>query len=175
MNRKLTESILPWYRHRWPWLLMLGPLVVVVAGVITTWLAVRSNDGLVDDDYYKLGLAVNQTTARDHRAGELGLAAEISLDAERKMIRVSLRSSTGANLPSVLRMNIAHPTRNGLDQHLLLQADGPASFVGSYSAPLVGRWRVVLEDDRKEWRLAGDWVVESQALFKLPVVLPRGA
>ena len=25
----------PWYREPWPWLLMLGPAVVVVAGFIT--------------------------------------------------------------------------------------------------------------------------------------------
>ena len=42
MNSKLTP-VLPWYRHRWPWLLMLGPFVVVVAAAITLWLAVRSN------------------------------------------------------------------------------------------------------------------------------------
>jgi hypothetical protein len=36
--------------------------IVIVAGAVTVWLAVVSNDGLVTDDYYKQGLAVNQTT-----------------------------------------------------------------------------------------------------------------
>lgn len=37
---------------------MLGPFVVIVAAAITVYLAVISNDGLVDDDYYKQGLSI---------------------------------------------------------------------------------------------------------------------
>ncbi len=44
-----------------------GPLTVIVASVFTLWLAVRSEDGLVADDYYKRGLAINQTLARAAR------------------------------------------------------------------------------------------------------------
>lgn len=52
----------PWYRHRWPWLLMAGPGTVLVAGAITTWIAFASADGLVADDYlnashYRFGAA----------------------------------------------------------------------------------------------------------------------
>ena len=36
MNQSTTPiSTVPWYRQRWPWLLMLGPMVVVVAGIST--------------------------------------------------------------------------------------------------------------------------------------------
>ena len=53
MNDKTLKLALPWYRHPWPWLLMLGPFVVVVAGLLTAYIAFKSNDGLVDDDYYR--------------------------------------------------------------------------------------------------------------------------
>ena len=33
----------PWYKERWPWLLMAGPAIVIVAGFITAWLAIVSN------------------------------------------------------------------------------------------------------------------------------------
>ena len=56
----------PWYREPWPWILMTGPAIVVVAGFTTAFLAVKSNDGLVEDDYYKQGLEINQTLDRDH-------------------------------------------------------------------------------------------------------------
>ena len=59
------KDIGPWYREPWPWLLMAGPAAVVVAGFATLWLAVSSNDGLVADDYYKQGLAINQTLQRE--------------------------------------------------------------------------------------------------------------
>lgn len=56
---------------------MAGPAVVVVAGFITLWLAISSDDGLVSDDYYKQGLTVNQRLQRDHLAGDLGLHADV--------------------------------------------------------------------------------------------------
>mgnify|MGYP000916835605 FL=1 len=45
----------PWYREPWPWLLMSGPGLVVIAGVVTAWIAFSGADGLVADDYYKQG------------------------------------------------------------------------------------------------------------------------
>jgi hypothetical protein len=50
-----------WYRQRWPWLLIAGPALVVVASIATAWLAVKSDDGLVTDNYYKRGLLINRT------------------------------------------------------------------------------------------------------------------
>ena len=54
---------------------MAGPATVVVAGLITAWLAFHGEDGLVVDDYYKQGLAINQTLGRrdaSAHAGRLG-------------------------------------------------------------------------------------------------------
>ena len=65
----------PWYREPWPWILAAGPLIVVIAGIYTAWLAVQSNDGLVTDDYYRKGLAANQTIARSDEAARMGLPA----------------------------------------------------------------------------------------------------
>ena len=39
MNDALTIPAAPWWRHRWPWLLMAGPAVVLVAGSSTSYLA----------------------------------------------------------------------------------------------------------------------------------------
>jgi hypothetical protein len=43
----MTDRTLPWYRHRWPWLLMSGPAIVVVAGIATMVIAVRTADPMV--------------------------------------------------------------------------------------------------------------------------------
>jgi uncharacterized protein len=168
MNPKLTEAIRPWYRHPWPWILMSGPFVVVVAGVLTAYLAVVSNDGLVDDDYYKQGLAINQETARDQVAVQRGLQAEVMQNAETRQIRILLQGNPGIALPQELKLRIAHPTRAGVDQRLLLQAEGAGTYSGKLSAALVGRWHISLEDENNEWRLSGDWVTEKTPSLRLP-------
>ena len=72
----LRSNNQPWYKERWPWILMAGPALVIVAGIITVWLAVISNDGLVSDDYYKQGLAVNQRLQRDISPVVVNLASQ---------------------------------------------------------------------------------------------------
>jgi hypothetical protein len=60
---------------------MAGPAAVVVAGVVTAWIAVSTHDGLVADDYYKQGLAVNQKLARVDAAAAMGLEGRLRLGA----------------------------------------------------------------------------------------------
>ena len=67
-------TVTPWWRQRWPWLLMAGPAIVIVAGVYTGYLAFTRQDALVVGDYYKQGKAINQDLRRDRAATALGLA-----------------------------------------------------------------------------------------------------
>ena len=49
----------PWWRHRWPWLLMLGPALAVVGCVITIVLAFQSyGDQAIIDGGTRQGLVV---------------------------------------------------------------------------------------------------------------------
>lgn len=158
MNRSDRDAK-PWYREPWPWILMAGPAVVVVAGIYTAWLAVRSNDGLVDDDYYKQGLAVNQRIARDEVAAGLGLSAELMIGADLEIrLFLTAREDIAAEK---LFLRITHPTRAGADQSLALHPSGGGLYTGRLSAPLRGRWQVQLEDERHRWRLSGDWDVDK--------------
>lgn len=168
MNTKLNEIVQPWYRSPWPWMLMAGPLIVIVAGAITTYLAISSNDGLVDDDYYKQGLAVNQTRARIRNAVKLGLQAELMQNAEGSRIRILLHGKPDTILPGVLTLRIAHPTRAGFDQNVRLSADGAGFYSGNLSTGLAGRWHIVLEDEKREWRLTGEWIVDKNEPLRLP-------
>ena len=58
----------PWYREPWPWILMSGPAVVVVAALATAVIAVRTADGLVAEDYYRRGVDINKRLTREERA-----------------------------------------------------------------------------------------------------------
>ena len=154
-NRRTTVSTAgpielarPWYREPWPWLLMAGPAIVIVAGAFTTWLAVSSADGVVADDYYRRGLAINQELKRERAAQERSLDAQVEVDGRRLRVRLS-----GALLPDIIFARLVHATRAGFDQRLRLAPVAPGVYETELAELPGGRWSLILEDARGEWRI----------------------
>ncbi len=172
-----SKNVTPWYRQRWPWLLMLPPLAAVIGGIITVVLAVRSDDGVVAADYYKRGLAINAELSRSRRATELGLVGEVQAGGENSGDAVHVRVAGERALPpeAVLRIRLVHPGRGGADRVALLSRvsadiDGRrAEYRGAWdeaielSAPVA--WRVVLEG--RDWRLDGGIAPGEVRAFRL--------
>ena len=153
MNGEST-TLNPWYREPWPWLLMAGPAAVLVAGAITTWIAFATADGLVAQDYYKQGLAVNKVLAKEELAARLGLNARVEFSADRHRIVVRL---AGAE-PRELSARLAHATRSGHDVALRLARVGEGRYEAAVPQALpLGRWNVQLEPAGGDWRLTGEW------------------
>ena len=150
-------EVRPWYREPWPWIVIAGPASAVVGGVAILWLAIDSNDGLVIDDYYKEGLAINQLIGRDQAAFELRYRAQAALSDDSSRIRIIVSSANGASLPKVVRLRLAHPTRAGKDQTKLLTAQSGGWYEGSLLPLAAGRWLVTIEDPERTWRLSGKW------------------
>jgi len=151
----------PWFREPGPWLLMLGPFIVVLAGFYTAYLAVVSNDGLVTDDYYKKGLVVNQTIARNERAQALGIVAGLHItEGEELSVRLQV-SEPGYALPQKLHVALSHPTRAGLDQEAFVERDGEV-YRGRMRLPGSGHWLVLIEDEQSNWRVLGNVVLPAQ-------------
>jgi hypothetical protein len=60
-NEQITKS---WWREPWPWILMAGPALAIVACVITMYLAfTRFADQAVQDGGTKRGLVVDVPAA----------------------------------------------------------------------------------------------------------------
>ena len=55
----------PWWKHGHVWLVIAGPAAVVVAGFATLWIAIATNDPVVDADYYRRGVEINKQLARE--------------------------------------------------------------------------------------------------------------
>ncbi|CUB07173.1 FixH family protein [Tepidiphilus sp. HLB4] len=169
MDARNTSRTIPWYRQKWPWLLMLPPAAAVVGGFITLWLAIKTWDGLVVDDYYKEGLAIRKTMDRSLKAGELGLTAYVSIDAER--LRLRFDEERAKARPPFLVVTLTHPTRAGMDQVVRLVRDE-----GRYVAPIAplnaGRWLVQIEDESREWRLNGTVHVPTESEVKIEPFVP---
>lgn len=149
----------PWYRERWPWILMAGPAVVVVAGIYTAYLAVSSSDGLVAEDYYKQGLAVNKTIASSEYARKHGLAVAMRVTADGFAMTLSARDNDFV-APKSLVVTLSHPTRAGLDQTGVLDRVGDG-YAGKLRLPASGHWLVLIEDEHKSWRLMGNVVLPA--------------
>lgn len=167
MNAKLNSVSLPWYREPWPWILMSGPFIVVIAAFFTAYLAVISNDGLVTDDYYKQGLTLNQQTERDQRAVSLDLVAEVLPSTDGKLVRVFLQGTPDFIPPAEIIFRLSHPTRAGVDQLIVLRSEGAGFYSGEFLTPPTGRWHVAIEDDKHEWRMLSNWLVEKQPTLRL--------
>lgn len=126
-------------------LLVVGlPLVAVVGSVITLFIAARSFDGLVADDYYKQGLEINRRLERDKHAEALGLRVSLQRLADDELMRIVVRGKADYVPPQAVEVAFTHATRAGLDRVLLapLHADGSYAFPNPDLA--AGRWNVTV-------------------------------
>lgn len=156
MNMQVAK---PWYREPWPWLLMAGPVTVIIAAVYTAYLAVSSSDGLVADDYYKQGLAVNKTIASSEFARTHGLAVLLRVTQDGFAMKMTARDKEFVP-PKSLVVTLSHPTRAGLDQTSVFERVGDR-YVGKMRLPASGHWLVLVEDEPKSWRLMGNVVLPA--------------
>lgn len=152
MNTLSPAAPRPWYREPWPWFLIALPATAVVAGLATVWIAAKSADGLVVGDYYKAGLAINQTLARDDAARALQLVATLAGDGG--TLALSLEGRLAA-YPDALTLTLAHPTRQGQDRTLTLAHAGKGHYRAAMPALADGKWQLQLADAAGTWRLAG--------------------
>lgn len=61
MHQSDVKNNAPWWKFGHVWLVISGPLIVVIAGCITLYLAITSPDPIVSEDYYRNGIEINKT------------------------------------------------------------------------------------------------------------------
>ena len=149
----------PWYREPWPWLLMTGPAAVVVAGAITTVIAVKTADPVIADDYYKQGLAVNRVLAKESAAEALGIRATLQFNGEGDRVRVLVAANDA--LPKALQLTLVHPTRAGDDRSIALVEESRGVYRGTLAPLKAAAYQFQLQDTGGTWRLSGRWHAAS--------------
>ena len=55
-----TLDLKPWWHFGYAWLVISGPLIVVIASFITLYIAISRPDPVIDD-YYRKGMEINKT------------------------------------------------------------------------------------------------------------------
>jgi hypothetical protein len=142
-----------WYREPFVWLLIAIPLTAVIVGFVGLALAIRSDDGMVEDDYYKQGMTINRMLDRDKAAAAENLTATVELDAAQHELLIRMTARQAMALPDNIQIKLMHATRAGFDHSLVL----PRHADGTYRAPLPefvpGHWDVQLT--AQDWRLTG--------------------
>jgi hypothetical protein len=165
-NISLTQPK-PWYVQPWVWLLIAVPATAVIVGMALLYFAITTNDGLVVDDYYTRGKAINLDLARDRAAQAHGLEARYDIDMIRNRVILTLKSQDYAP-PREMKLSFLHPTRPHHDQQVILEQVGEGQYAAGVGELGRGKWYVQLEAD--DWRLSG----RMQMPLAAPVILsPR--
>ena len=144
----------PWYKQFWPWLVIFFPSAAVVAGIATVVIAVKSNDGLVEDEYYKKGLLINFSKEMDRKAGELGLSGYVRLDTNSGELYLLIEQENNEIDLADLQVTLKHATRSNMDQQITVQSLNNKEFRGAMESLAAGKWHVLVES-ADTWRLTG--------------------
>lgn len=119
------EDILPWHKQFWPWFLIILPGVVISSCIGMVFLAFYKADQLVDKDYYKSGLAINEVKHDIEQARALGVGIQLHLSKTEKLWRFdAIYSAAQQENPPYLLVSLEHPLEESLDQTLLLKPNG---------------------------------------------------
>ncbi len=159
----MTDST-PWYRQPLVLMIILLPASVVVASFITLYLAIRSDDGLVEDDYYQRGKEINRVLDRDHAALRYGLQGRVLVDAARGVIHVQL-SANAPIAPPRLNLKLLYATRAGQDHTITLTRDADGAYQAALPTLVQGHWYLQLSD--ADWRLNGELHVPADSIAVL--------
>lgn len=164
--RPPREDTQPWYKQFWPWFLISLPLSVVIASIITINLAIRTNDGLVSDDYYKEGLAIHMDADSAARAKAMGIAGAVRYDPDTGAVTVTLDKP----LPQengVLTLGLSHPTRPAQDQTVQLTPLGDAAYTGRVEPMGPAKWKLEIRPADASWKINGRLDLPANPIARL--------
>jgi len=112
-----------WYKQFWPWFLIFLPATAVVASIATVILAVKNQDSMVVDDYYKEAMQINRNLSKIEFAKKSGLSAKILTENQRLQLELNALDSK-LKLSPVVTLYFHHATQKSKDFSLvLLQTD----------------------------------------------------
>ena len=163
------EPVAPWYRQPWFWFLTIFPLAAIIWCAFMLTIAINMEDSMVSDDYSKEGRGINLEIARDVKAAELGLAADIRFDGR----QLSLDLTSTEDFPYLV-LNLFHPTLDSRDRVVQFQRDSMGHYTARMLDDIDGRWYYDLRGPGNEWRLKGEAWLPAENGLKLQAGLVKG-
>jgi hypothetical protein len=161
-----TDENRPWHKYPLVWMMFAIPFSAVIMGVVMMWLAVDTDDGLVADDYYKLGLEINRVIVRDKKAAELGLSAIVEFDNSARIIRVQFDKGLLESFPESLSLQLQHATRANSDITVLLDHGIGNQYIGHVNQTITeGVWYFKIAD--ADWKINARSHVRANNIIQL--------
>lgn len=153
------------WREPMLWLVFGLPALVVAAGFITLWLAIRSGGSdAVPAEVRRTAQIQTTDLGPEQAAARLGLGAVLSLQ-EDQVLLLPVAGEFGARQP--LRLRLSHPVRADRDLQLVLLPTETG-----WSAParvdLGNAWSASLEDAGGTWRIGGRLQAGERAVRLAP-------
>lgn len=88
-RRETDQQSKAWWHYGHAWLVVGGPLAVIIASLITVYIAMNHRDPVIDENYYQKGIEINKTLNADAK-----LTKE-QLDALAPAVRARNHAATG--------------------------------------------------------------------------------
>jgi hypothetical protein len=162
------SSARPWFREPMVWMLIVLPVIVIAASIVTIVLAVRSGGGDVYPSEVKRTAQIQvEDLSADRRAIELGLNGSMTIDAATGAVALTLANAPEAT--QKLRLDLIHPAQasSDLSAELVRSGDG---FVGRIDNAAGRTWSVHVSDAEATWRVAGRFDPASNTALLAPAL-----
>lgn len=166
------NSNAPWYRQSVFWMLMAGPIIVVIAAIVTFIIARINADDMVSDDYYKDGKHINLQLERDVEAVKRDIQAQVLFNDDTTAAKVFISGDFDHSRP--LDMILLHPAKKAYDQKVILKpATTPSSgdkmeYLATFNPlPPAVHWYIRIEDEDGIWRVEEKWQPSQSAAVSL--------
>lgn len=154
-NQNIKQDTQPWYKQGWPWFVISFPILTVFAGIATYIIAANQPHSMVQDDYFKKGLAINQSIEKQELAIRKNLTALINAKQDSGLVSIDLQ---GDNITaSQLQLVFSHPTQTTRDRQITLDRLAANEFVGQLPELPQAFWHIRLSDQNDSWHLKSRW------------------
>ena len=149
----MNTTPLPAWRHSGFWLVFGLLFGSVIISLVMVYLSLHGRDMPVVADAYDRGLDINEQLARDAKARQLAIHADLTYDAGQHVLHMQLLGNAPLHLQD-LSLRLPHPIDSTQDIQPHLQNLGGQHYAAVLPADVHGHHYILLSTH--DWRLVGD-------------------
>lgn len=163
-HKKIKEPITHWYKEPWMLLVIGVPVVAICWGMVILTLALTGKDSLVNDSYYKDGMAYTENRELRSKAKRLQIKAAMTYNEGE--VRTTISGYLDEQ-PHFLSLQLIHPTLESKDETILLQKMPDGSYLGLAEQDHLGKRKLWLMSPEQEWMIKDEALIQNGKAISL--------